>query len=120
MLSLGVSLAETRSDQNNAQNTAWSVRARYGFARNWGPAKVTAGVSLAHADYPVYALTSTLLVPGGRQDQSAFADVTLFFEEYDYLGFAPEVTVRAGRRSSNVSRFNTREVSVSLGVQSKF
>lgn len=120
LLSLGLSLAETRSDQSNTQNTTWNLRARYGFAQNWGPAKITAGLSLSLVDYPVYALTNTLLVPGGRQDQAAHADMTLFFEDYDYLGFAPEVTVRAGRRSSNVSRFETREVSVSLGVQSKF
>lgn len=119
-LSLGLSLADTRSDQRNNAHTAWSLRAQYGFARNWGPAEVTAGMALSHADYPVYALTNTLLVPGGRQDRGAFADLTLFFEEYDYLGFAPEVTLRAGQRSSNVSRFETRELSVSLGVQSKF
>lgn len=118
--SLGLSLSDVQSDQVNLENSSWTLRSRYRFARTWGPATASAGLSVARADYPVYALTQALFVPGGRRDTSAYADLTLFFQDYDYLGFAPEVTLRAGQRSSNVSRFDTEEVSVSLGIQSKF
>ena len=47
-------------------------------------------------------------------------DVTLFFEDYDYAGFAPTVRISAGRRSSNFSMFSSSEFSVSLGIRSKF
>lgn len=119
-LSLSLGVADTKSDQPRADNTAWSLRTRYSFAQAWGPAKVSAGVSLQTADYSVYPINQFVSAPGGRQDQSAYADLTLFFAEYDYAGFAPELTIRAGKRSSNISRFDTRELSVSVGIQSKF
>ncbi len=118
--SAGLSVSDTRSDQVNIDSATWTVRTRYRFARKWGPAQASAGVSLTSTDYATYALIPGLFAPGGRQDEAAYADLTLFFEEYDYLGFAPEVTLRAGQRRSNVSRFDSEELSISVGIQSKF
>lgn len=114
----------TTSDSTNRENTAVSVQTGYQFPHAWGPARASANLTLQHVDYPVYIVaqdsTGTIFAPGGRQDKSAYADLTLFFPDYDFAGFAPTVTLRAGRKSSNVSRFDTREVSVSVGIRSKF
>ena len=124
---IGASLSyqEATSDSVNRRSETVSARLSYAFAKSWGPAQARASLSLSHADYPEYtSLLNTMgqigVIPGGRQDTSAYADLSLFFADYDYAGFAPTVTFRAGRKSSNVSRFDTREFSVNFGFQSKF
>ena len=59
-------------------------------------------------------------VEGGRQDQSIYGDISLFFADYDVAGFAPTLQVRTGQRSSNVNRFEISETTITLGIQSKF
>ena len=118
---LGLTLAfeHADSDDPNRRSESINARVRYSFAKPWGPAKASASLTLSHADYADYSV-GFIAVPGGRQDTGAYADISLFFADYDYAGFAPKLTVRAGRKSSNVSRFETRELSVRLSVQSKF
>ena len=40
--------------------------------------------------------------------------------EYDVAGFAPVLRLRSGRKDSNISRFDIRETSISIGIESKF
>lgn len=119
---LGLSLALENTNSNYAVRDSQSVNLRlsYGFAKKIGPAKASASLSLSHADYPEYSIGNLIDVPGGRQDTGAYADLTLFFEDYDYAGFAPNVTLRAGKTTSNDSRYETRQISVMFGIQSKF
>ncbi len=117
-LSLSLSLRETRSDFSNARNTAATLSANYDFAKQVGPAKISTGVVVGYSDFPDYI--APIRVPGGRQDRSLYANVNFFFPDVDYAGFAPNLRVTAGRKFSNVSRFETEELSVSLGIQSKF
>lgn len=118
-LSLSLSLRDVKSDRTNAPYTSASLRAAYSFGKQLGPAKISTGLVLGYSDYDVYGI-GVISVPGGRQDKSIYADVTIVFPKYDYAGFAPTVRVRAGGKTSNISRFETRELSVSLGIQSKF
>ncbi|MEO9820676.1 MAG: surface lipoprotein assembly modifier [Paracoccaceae bacterium] len=115
----GLTYQQSNSDAVNRRSDQISARLTYGFAKAWGPAKARASLQIADAKYPDYVL-GFITVPGGRSDTSAYADLSLFFEDYDYAGFAPTVTFRAGKSSSNVGRFDTREFSVNFGFQSKF
>jgi len=119
--SVGVTLAlrDTDAVDNNGTFTSVSMRANYSFARSVGPAKLSTGLVLGYSDYPVYNLTFPPR-PVPRTDKSIYADVSLFFDRYDYAGFAPLLRIRAGKKFSNFSRFESRELSVSLSVQSKF
>lgn len=118
-----LNLSDTDSDSSQRRYKSVNVRADYQFKDTFGPkglnAKISAGLAVAHSDYEAYGFFP-IAAPGGRQETSIYADVTAVFQNIDYAGFAPAVTVRAGRKSSNVSRFNTKELSVSLGIQSKF
>ena len=117
-LSFSLSLQKVDSDFVNARSVTASLRASYAFAEQVGPAQITAGLVIGHSDFSDYVVF--VPVPGGRQDTSIYGDVNLMFPDYDYMGFAPTLRVRTGRKSSNVSRFDTRELSVSLGIESKF
>jgi hypothetical protein len=69
--------------------------------------------------YPDY-LQSLFIPSTKREDQSAYVDLSLFFYQYDYAGFAPILRIRTGRKVSNFSSFSTRDLSVSLSIRSKF
>ena len=117
-ISLSLNVRDTDGDYSNTRNLSTTFSARYSFGEQLGPAKVSAGIVVGEADYPDFR---ALFHPSvGRDDKSVYADVNLFFPDLDYAGFAPTVRVRAGRKSSNISRYDTRELSVSLGIQSKF
>lgn len=78
---------------------------------------VSAGAQTAQFDG--YSLAG-IAVPGGRSDASAFAELELLFPQLDYSGFAPSLALRHQISNSNVSRFDSRETSVSLSVKSLF
>ncbi|MEP3639122.1 MAG: surface lipoprotein assembly modifier [Paracoccaceae bacterium] len=118
-IGFGLTYQQSDSDAVNRRSDQISARLTYGFSKSWGPAKASASLQITDADYPDYEL-GFFAVPGGRNDLSAYADLSLFFEDYDYAGFAPTVTFRAGRATSNVGRFETSEFSVNFGFQSKF
>lgn len=119
--SVGVTFAlrDTDAVDDNGTFTSVSMRANYSFARSVGPARLSTGLVLGYSDYPVYNLTFPPR-PVPRTDKSIYADVSLFFDRYDYAGFAPLLRIRTGKKFSNFSRFESRELSVSLSVQSKF
>ncbi len=118
-LGLIIALRNSQASHYNGTFTSASMRASYTFAKPVGPARLSAGLVLGYSDYPVYR-SGIFMVPGGRQDKSIYGDLSLFFDRFDYAGFAPMLRIRTGRKSSNDSRFDTREFSVSLSIQSKF
>lgn len=121
-LSFGLRLRNTETDFANSRQTSATLSATYDFAKQFGPMKISTGIAVGYSDYPDYfvPIAPVLPVPGGRQDKSVYANINFFFVDADYAGFAPNLRVTAGRKSSNVSLFETEEFSVSLGIQSKF
>ncbi|WP_264210187.1 tetratricopeptide repeat protein [Leisingera thetidis] len=122
-LDFSLALRDTRSKSIYATGETATFRIGYAHGRLVGPAKISTGLTLGAADYPsqLFAHNGVFTaIPGGRQDQSVYADLNLLFDSYDYAGFAPMLRLRAGRRSSNFSKFDSSEFSVSLGIESKF
>jgi len=120
-VSLG--LRDTRAKSKYFASQTTTLRLGYAFDEQVGPARVSTGLILGNSAYPdqiVYTGSAWQPVPGGRTDRSAYADLNLFFADYDYAGFAPQLRLRAGRRFSNLSKYDSSEFSVSLGIQSKF
>lgn len=114
---LSARLVDTRTAIHQENRATGHVT--YGFGKSVGPAKVslTLGVSVGH--YPNYRL-GTIVVPGGRDDRSVFGSASFTFDTLDYAGFAPALTLQAQRTRSNVSRFSSDAISVSLGFVSRF
>ncbi|APX11017.1 surface lipoprotein assembly modifier [Tateyamaria omphalii] len=116
--SLGLTVQDIQGDFVNAAYQTASVRASYTFGKQLGPMEISTGLTVGYTDYEEYRLVRT--VQGGRQDESLYGDVSLFFKDYDFAGFAPTIRLRTGRRTSNVNRFETDETTITLGIQSKF
>lgn len=117
-LTLSVIGQDVSGESINASYQTVSVRARYKFKKKLGPAQIATGVTYGYTDYDNYTLLSA--VEGGRRDDSIYGDVSAFFPDYDFAGFAPTVTLRSGKRTSNVNRFEIDETTLTVGIQSKF
>lgn len=102
----------------NGTSTSLTLRALYTLGRKIGPTRIQAGLGFAVTDYPAYQLIQP--VPGGREDQAWNANIDFVFDDVDYAGFAPRLSIRAGNTDSNISRFTTEQLTVTLGFASKF
>lgn len=118
-LSLGLSLRAARSDNPQARQTGRALSLGYTRAEPLGPLTVSGRLTLAEAQYPDYAV-ALFAVPGGRQDTTLSAEVNFGVTPLEYMGFIPTVTLSGQRTRSNVSRFETEELSLSVGFRSSF
>lgn len=84
-----------------------------------GPFSLSLSAGIYRADYPEFAL-GFITVPGGRQDRSVFADLTLGLDEMSWAGFRPTITLRGLKTRSNVSIYSTDDLSMGLGIQAEF
>ncbi len=118
---IGGAISGQTSDPRNTfqDGTAQSLSVTYAHGQPVLGIGLTGQVSVREEDYPDY-IVGVLDVPGGRQDRAWAAGLTMEFGVLDYAGFVPEVTVTAQTRDSNVSRFETEELSVSFGIKSAF
>ncbi len=118
-MALSLGLRDTDAVFRNDMAQTLSLRAAYSPGRPLGPVTLDAAVTLGYEDRPFFR-SGLFVVPGGRQDRSALADLTMTFRDWDYAGFVPSLQLRAARTRSNDSRFTTREMSLSFGITSRF
>lgn len=91
----------------------------YAFGKPLGPVTISLRAGGTIRDYPEYSLVFAN-VTGGRQDHSAIFGVDAIFQDLQMLGYVPRISLTATATDSNVSRFETREIGVTFGIQSKF
>lgn len=126
VLGLSYTLTDTVTDYQRSRATGHSLRASYSFAKALGPAQVSVSATYANTAFPeffFFELTppfSVSRVDRARQDHAVYGDLTLFFKDYDYAGFAPSVRFRVGGRNSNYSLYENRETSVDFQIRSTF
>lgn len=118
--SISLGLARSAAQSDNLQNhmTATSLSLGYALGKPLGPVTLSARLSGALRHYPDYAVLFP--VPGGREDKVLAAELEFGVPPLEYMGFVPTVTLSTERTTSNVSRFETRETSVTLGFRSSF
>jgi hypothetical protein len=117
---VGASLSLSRAEGDNANYTSndQSISASYNWAEPIGPVTLSLGGGFRWSDYPVYRLITT--IPGGRQDKTVFANLSVGFPNVSYAGFTPGLRIDALRAESNVSRFNRSSVSAGFTMSSSF
>lgn len=118
-LSLGVAVSRADSDNAQSRMQATALSLGYTAAKPLGPVSLAGRVSWTQSHYPDYSV-AFFTVPGGRTDKRLAAELDLGVTPLEYMGFIPTVTVAAERTDSNVSRFETEELSVSVGFRSSF
>ena len=118
-LDLAVAYRTAESADQNRRSSRWLAYAGYDPDRPLGPATLSLRLGAVRESYQDY-MVGFFAVPGGRQDETVFANVDLLFKDVSYGGFAPSVTVSAQQTRSNVSHFSNRQLAVSFGIRSAF
>lgn len=62
----------------------------------------------------------SLYTTDGRLDRSVGGTVSMAFDEIDYMGFIPVVTLNASRTESNVDLHDSSTLGIGLSIRSKF
>jgi hypothetical protein len=112
---IGLNLARIASDDISVDHD------EAGLTLGWQAGKTLAGLGLGAqlsarlAEYDASPYTSD-----GRQDLRFGLGVTATLKELTYLGFAPVLSLDMARNASNVARFDTETMGLSLSVKSRF
>lgn len=118
-IQFGIQVNKTTSKTINTESASATAYASYAMGKPVGPASLAFSLGTTYQDFPSYSI-GPIAAPGGRQDTTVFANVAATFKGLDYAGFVPKVTLRAQKNNSNISRFDTTQLSVSIGLQSSF
>lgn len=118
-IGLGLIARKTSGDDVNSKSSSATAYVSYEMAKPVGPATIAFSFGAAYYDFPDYEF-GLIVVPGGRQDTTTFATFVMAFEELEYAGFTPTITLRAQRNQSNISILNSTALSASIGIKSSF
>lgn len=118
---LGWSVSVNDIDGRKVNQTYRSVMGdiSYALGKPVGPVMLSAKLSAGLSDYPNYML-GLWSVTKGRQDQEIALSVDMIFADYGLWGYAPKLSLTAQQTRSNISRFDTVELGLTLGFESKF
>lgn len=118
-LSSTLSYTITDSPDTQLSNDVTTVQVAYAFAEPVGPADLTLTVGAQQTLVPDFQFFGAG-IPGGREDLRVFVGVDAFLGDFSYAGFAPVLTLDAGRTDSNVSRFDRDDFGLGLNFRSTF
>lgn len=118
-IDLTIALRDARAASVNGTYDSASMRLAYAPDQRVGPARLAIGLVVGTTRYDTF-IASLFRPPTQRTDTSLYGDVTLVFDRFDYAGFVPTLRLRTGQKTSNFSRFESRELSLSLGIGSRF
>ncbi len=114
-LSLIGGLSRTNTDSAVVTHDGWTVGATYSLGR---PIMGALATFSAYGNFRRY--DEAVYGPDPRRDDSVVLSTSLFFKDFDTYGFAPKVTFTARRTDSNITRFDTRQIGLSIGFESVF
>jgi hypothetical protein len=89
---IGGNLSYTKqmSDSINEGFEGLTAQMSYAWREPIGPAQVSVSAGVTYSDYPTYTLP---LQASGRQDTRIFTSFTAGFNDLEYAGFVPTITV---------------------------
>ncbi len=114
-LTLSMNAKKSNSIDATLDYEQLSLSTRYAFARPIAGVSIGLGLSLSQKNHETSRFTRF-----GRQDKTASVDVTGVFNQIEYFGFSPSLTLSASQTKSNIGLYESRQFGVRLGIQSSF
>lgn len=115
LLRFGIALSDVNSRSNDTAHQSASVSLAYLPAKPLFGAQATFSGTLQLREYDRIRYGTTV-----RRDEKLALTANFVFENIDYMGFSPSLTLKATRNKSNKNFFDTEEFGVSLGIKSTF
>ena len=116
-LQMTVAGSDTTSGNSNLGHADLSTRFDYQWAKPVLGTSLSASVGIKELSY------STFYIPGfpiGRRDEYLTASLSATLDQVDYFGFAPVLGLDFARNTSSFSPYDTKTVTLSLNIASKF
>ena len=114
-LYLGAAVAGLRSETASLEYDELSLRGGYVLGRPVFGTSLQFGVGTSYRDYDVSPHDAS-----GRRDLEISADVTATFNQIDYYGFNPTLSLSASTTNSNIGLYDVNRVGLSIGISSAF
>ncbi|WP_373030172.1 hypothetical protein [Sulfitobacter sp.] len=114
-LSWSTQIGRTDTDSAALTHTKAGFGVTYTHAKPilGGQGQLALGSSISQYDHAIYGAEA-------RRDVKTSVSASLLMVDFDSYGFAPKFTLEASQTSSNVTRFETRNLGLQIGVQSLF
>jgi hypothetical protein len=114
-LSVEVEGAQTTSDSAEVRNDTVTL------SLGWKKTKPVAGLILSGGlDLTQQVFADSRYVIGGREDDKLTAQLQVGFQNIEYMGFSPVVTMQVTQVQSNTAQNERRNLGITLGIQSAF
>lgn len=114
-LRMDVTATDTASSSSDIDHRSWGVSLDWTRAKPLLKGRVTIGLMAEGRDYDRSRYSAD-----GRHDLTIGADLSMAFEEADYMGFIPILSLKTRHTGSNVSLFDSHSTGLGFSVQSKF
>ena len=111
--------SRTDTPQDGRSSQTYGVDVTYVRGRPIGPALLSLQAGYSVTAFPGYRV-GFIVVPGGRQDRTVTAGMTLTFPGISVQGFSPRLSITHTDTQSNVSRFETQKTGITLGLTASF
>ncbi len=114
-LTIGLNAKKSNSLDSDLDFQQVTLGARYSLAKPIAGVSVDFGLSVRQKVHDVSRFTRF-----GRQDQTVSFDVTGVFNQLEYFGFSPSMTLSARSTTSNVGLYESQGLGLRIGIQSAF
>ena len=114
-LRMEVRATDTASQSSDIDHRSWGISLDWTRAKPVLGGRVTLGLLAEGRDYDRSRYSTD-----GRHDLTIGADLSVAFEEADYMGFIPVLSLKSRQTTSNVSLFDSQSTGLGLSIQSKF
>jgi hypothetical protein len=115
VVNLGIARRISSSDSAENDFTSWRISAGLDLAKPIMDVKFGFGLQLEERNYG-----DSIYIDGTRRDRSVNAQVAAQFDNVEYYGFTPVVTLGIGRTFSAAERFDTEYATVGMDLRSAF
>lgn len=117
-LEFAVQFSQTDSEAVNNRSSGRTAQVTWTPAEPIGPAHARLSLGVSQTDFPDF--TAIFPVPGGRSDLTQFARLEMQFNDIDWWGFSPVVTLNGRWTDSNVSLYDSVQTGIGFSFRSTF
>ena len=107
--------ATTASASAEVRSTAQTVSVEWTKGAAVGGIALSGGLQIGTQTY-----SDSRYVTGGRDDLKLSANLSMTFQNIDYLGFSPVLTLQASKNRSNSALHDSENFGIALGIRSSF
>lgn len=115
----GLAVSEVAGTAINQSYKRGSASLGYRFDKPIGPVTLATSLTASNSHYEIYQLLGAQLTKG-RTDTQFDLSVDMTFQNIGLMGYSPTLSLSRTTTQSNVSRFESNGVNISVGITSQF